>query len=505
MSRLPRLVLALVVALSGAASADAAISIEEFVKDRKKWPSQVGLRQAIEGRYAVTGRTLLRFHNCPLDFRSSEPLPKLVRRSPRDVNVLVIGRIRRDGRTLYFRIERITKQEDDLKQFDRRRPTGPKSRPADWFELADWSSGRGRFYKDVELQEKSTEANRTGIALARRRAAGDAKLLREVARIVVTRAIGNRLQRAIEHEALRVELKSVGDKPAALSVVRDRIVQGWPGAEDAKNRADRSLAGRYRKDPVAVYNAADEDDRRRLHRVLYADLAIRLIIAESREAGTSGYKVAELIRRQVPEASAEASQFERMALDADLERATEMGRSELDRMVARLRDAKRAVDADRAVDRWLDIRRERLLTQGVAGRLRLADLVLSLKNDRSTAVSMLLEADRLKPDVPEVAERLGQLGYAKQGKKWVQVRKDRPTAPRRVAMPTGVRVGMSGKQLMAAMGTPRRVSRLAAKRVISEIWVYGDPGGSRIAVHLIRSRGDGTAAVRDISQLPSRR
>ena len=156
MSRLPTLVLVLVVALSTPPSAAAAISIEEFVKDRKKWPSQVGLRQAIEGRYAVTGRTLLRFHNCPLNFRSSEPLPKLVRRSPRDVNVLVIGRIRRDGRTLYFRIERITKQEDDLKQFERRRPTGPKSRPADWFQLADWSSGRGRFYKDVELQEYSS-------------------------------------------------------------------------------------------------------------------------------------------------------------------------------------------------------------------------------------------------------------------------------------------------------------------------------------------------------------
>ena len=505
MSRPLTLVLALVAGLSNPARVDAVISIEDFVKDRKKWPSQVGLRQAIEGRYAVTGRTLLRFHNCRLDFRSTKPLPKLLRRSPRDVNVLVIGRIRRDGRTLYFRIERITKQDDDLKLFERRRPTGPKAKPADWFQLADWSSRRGRFYKDVELQEKASEANRLGIVLARRRATGDAKLLREVARMVVTRGIGNRLQRAVEHEALRVELKSVREKPAALAAMRDRIAQGWPGAEDTKNRAERSLAVGYREEPVAVYNAADEGDRRRLHRVLYADLAIRLIIAQAREAGTSGYKVAELIRQQVPEASAEALQFERMALDADLERVAEMGRSELDRLVARLRTAKRATDADRAIDRWLKIRRERLLTQGVAGRLRLSDLVLSLKNDRSTAVSMLVEADRLKPDDPEVAERLGQLGYSKQGKKWVQVRKDPASAPRRVAMPTGVRVGMSGKQLMAAMGTPRRVSRLAARRVISEIWVYGDPGGSRIAVHLVRSRDDGTAAVRDISQLPSRR
>ena len=111
MSRPLTLVSVLIVVLSSPASVDAVISIEDFVKDRKKWPAQVGLRQAIEGRYAVTGRTLLRFHNCPLDFRSSEPLPKLSRRSTRDVNVLVIGRIRRDGRTLFFRIERITEPD----------------------------------------------------------------------------------------------------------------------------------------------------------------------------------------------------------------------------------------------------------------------------------------------------------------------------------------------------------------------------------------------------------
>ncbi|GIT31217.1 MAG: hypothetical protein Ct9H300mP1_32630 [Planctomycetaceae bacterium] len=249
--------------------------------------------------------------------------------------------------------------------------------------------------------------NGRGIALAGRRAAGTQKLLREVARIVVTRAIGNRLQRAIEHEALRVELKSVGEKPAALSAVRDRIVQGWPGAEDRRTGPTGHWLAVTGKIPGPVYNAADEDDRRRLHRVLYADLAIRLIIPESREGGASGYKVAELIRRQVPEAPGRGFAVRTDGLDADLERATEMGRSELDRMVARLRAPKRAVDADRGVDRWLDIRRERLLTQGVAGRLRLADLVLSLKNDRSTAVSMLLEADRLKPEFPRLPSDWG--------------------------------------------------------------------------------------------------
>ncbi|MED5447838.1 MAG: hypothetical protein VYA62_06390, partial [Planctomycetota bacterium] len=76
---------------------------------------------------------------------------------------------------------------------------------------------------------------------------------------------------------------------------------------------------------------------------------------------------------------------------------------------------------------------------------------------------------------------------------------------RRAPVPVGVQVGMSGKRLLAAMGAPRRMTRLAVRGSISEIWVYGDPGGSRIAVHLVRSRDDDTAVVRGISQLPSRR
>lgn len=145
------------------------------------------------------------------------------------------------------------------------------------------------------------------------------------------------------------------------------------------------------------------------------------------------------------------------------------------------------------------------MSEGVAGRLRWADLVLSLKNDRRSAVVALIDADRLKPDDREVAERLDQLGYSKQDGKWVRVSVDAKRAPRRVAVPTGVRVDMSGKQLLAAMGVPRRMTRSATKRSFSEIWVYGEPGRNRIAVHLIRSRDGGNSSVRAFSQLRSRR
>jgi len=501
------LVLAIAIGLapSGVSSASAAISIEDFVKSEKKWPSQVGLRQVIEGRYAVTGRILLKFHHCRLEFRSTEPLPKLIRRNSRDVNVQVIGRLRRDGRKLFFQIERISKQDDDLKLFARRRPTGPKAKPADWFGLADWASRRGNFYDDDMLKEKATEANLAGVRLARRQAAGNVKALREVARLVVTRGVGPTEQQAVEHEVLRLELKAARGKLSELEALRDRIGRGLAGARDTKNRPSELLANRYQADPVVVYDQANAADRVRLHRGMYTALVIGLITSRARADGTSGYRVADTIRREVPEAVDEAARWERQALDADLERSAAMGRAELDRLVTRLKAVRRTDEANSSIEGWLGARRDKLLAEGVAGRLRWADLVLSLKNDRRQAVVTLIEADRLKPDDREVAERLGQLGYSKQDGKWVAVPAEAHRGPRRVSVPMGVRVGMSGKQLLGAMGTPRRITRSAAKRSFSEIWVYGEPSGSRIAVYLVRSREDGSATVRGISQLNSRR
>ena len=499
------LAIAIGLAPSGLESVSAAISIEEFVKAKKKWPSQVGLRQVIEGRYAVTGRTLLKFHHCQLEFHSTQPLPKLKRRNSKDGNVQVIGRLKRDGRKLYFQIERVSTQDDDLKLYQRRRPTGPRAKPADWFALADWASGQGSFYKDDLLKEKATQANRAGVSLARRQAEGDLKALRQVARLVVTRGVGLAEQQAVEHQALRLELKAARGKTPLQEALRGRIGKGWPGSVETKNAPAGPLADRYRADPVAVYDLASGPDRLRLHRLLYTDLVIELITRRALAEGTSGYTVAEVIRGAVPEATAEAARWDRMALDRDLKRSAAMGRAELGRLVARLETARRVREAQSAVDGWLESRREKLLSEGVAGRLRWADLVLSLKSDRRGAVVALIEADRLKPDDPEVAERLDQLGYSKKDGKWVRVSAGTQRPPRRVVVPTGVRVGMSGKQLLAEMGVPRRITRSATRQSFSEIWVYGEPGGSRIAVQLIRSRDADNSLVRAISQLRSRR
>ena len=492
--------------LGAAYTASAAVTIQDFVLQEKQWPMQVGKRQVIEGRWAVTGRTLLKFQKCGLEFRSQEPLPKLPRRSARDVNVQVIGRLRRDGRKLYFQVERVAKLPDDLVIYRRRRPTGPGTTAEAWYALARWAARQGAFYKDAELTAKATEANTAGIGLARRKAVGDVKALRQVVQVAVTLQVAAGLPVAIGHEAFVVQRKAARGDSEKLKGIRDQVGRTLPGARDPKNQPTARLARRYRsEDPVAVYDEADSEDRGRLHRVLYADLATEEIVAGARPDGSNGYEIARAIRELVPENPAEADRWELLALERDLKRVPQMSRLDLEQVVKRLRSLKRPADANRAVDRWLEERRKRLMAEGVSGRLRLADLLLSVRNDRDQAVRVLQDADRLKPGDTDVAEAMQRLGYIKQGERWVIVEGRASLERRRPSAQRGIRIGMRRRELLAAMGVPRRVSRVAVAGTISEIWVYGDPRSDRIAVHLLRSRDGSSASVKGYCELPFRR
>ncbi len=500
------LVMALVVfgGLGAVCPAPGAVTIQDFVLQKKRWTKQVGQRQVIEGRWAVTGRTLLKFQGCALEFRSREPLPKLVHRSARDVNVQVIGRLRPNAGKLYFQIEQIAKLPDDLTVYRRRRPTSLKATAEDWYALGRWAARRGAFYKDAELTAKATEANTMGIGLARRKAAGDAEALGKLAETAVTLRVAAGLPMAIAHQALVVQRKASRGDLGKMKAVRDQVGRMLPGARDPKNQPTAALARRYRaENPVSVYDGAGQEDRRRLHRVFYVDLATEVIVAGARPDGSNGYEIAQAIRKVVPENTTEADRWERLALRRDLERVPRMNRLELEQVVERLRMAKRLVDAQRAVDRWLEQRRRRLMGEGVSGRLQLADLLLSLRNDREQAMLVLQDADRLKPGDADVAEAMQRLGYVKQGDRWVIA--EGKAQPKRPRAGWGLRIGMTRKNLLAAMGVPRRISRVASAGAISEIWVYGDPRSGRIAVHLLRSHAGSAAVVRDFCDLPSRR
>ena len=229
-----------------------------------------------------------------------------------------------------------------------------------------------------------------------------------------------------------------------------------------------------------------------MNRCFFATVVLKIILSDARSDGRNGHVIAGRIRQQVPEHSDLADSWELKGLEQDRKRVGQMNRGEMEKLVSRLRAVKRVSEAAEAIDTWLAVKKRSLLQMGVSGRMELADLYLSLKNDRRTAVKWLKQADALSPGNTTVAEDLKRLGYVKRQGRWVEVDGEGAvTSPRRHFGVGGIRVGMSGREVRSEHGKPVSVFRVAAAGLVSEIWVY-----EGFVVRLVRTRSDGEATVR---------
>jgi len=509
--RTPPVVLVLVSLLVAGSSADAAVmSVEEFVKQKASWKKWVGRRIEIEGRSGAIGIRSMRFLKCPgINFRwtpSVEQRPRAKNRSSFQVS----GRLRTDGAKLFFSVERVLKLPSDLERFQKRQPTGAKAGPEDWFALAAWADGRGRFYDDAELVERAQLANRRGVKLLRNRGRSDADRLFAAAAEARKRGLSEMFRIEIVHEALRAMLAAAtadGADRDRLAVLVKRITRELPDSREVPGEDPEALRTRYDLSPVAVYDAVSPGERRLLHRVLLAHVLLALIREDEKPGHTNAWELGQRVTREVPERKDVAETYFEAALRRDLDRVERLSAAELEKLAERLRKANRSADADRAIDRWLADRRLKLERDGAGGLIILAELHLALKNDVETAAALLLEADKLNPGnrevSSEIAEQLGLLGYVRRDGQWV---KDVEAKPRRPEVAfSSIRIGMSRKELLDENGIPQAISRIAQAGAFSEIWVYGEPGGSRVAVHLRRKRGESSGAVIRWINLRSRR
>ena len=490
--RLAQLGAIAVVLGAGTRALAAPVSISTFVKHEKTWSAQVGKRQVLEGRCGSASKLRMTMKGCSLVFLSKRPLPRLARRDGRDVNVLVSGRLLKDGGKLFFSIEQVKVQPDDISTFGRKTPRGARVKPEDWYELADWAAARGRFYEDRELMKKSQAAGREGLRLARRLAGHQSSRLEQVAQIAVSRKADPRTVQLIRHELLWALRGDAGQDLSKLKRLAERIGAELEGSRDTNQRLGAMERERYLRRPVEIYDEADAVEQRAMNRCFYATVVLKIILSDARSDGRNGHVIAGRIRQQVPEHSDVADSWEFKGLEQDRKRAGQMNRGEMEKLVSRLRAVRRVSEAAEAIDTWLAVKERSLLRMGVSGRMELADLYLSLKNDRRTAVKWLKQADALSPGNTAVAEDLKRLGYVKRQERWVEVEGEGTvTSPRRHVGVGGIRVGMSGQKVRSEHGKPVSVFRVAAAGLVSEIWVY-----EGFVVHLVRTRSDGEATVR---------
>ncbi len=485
----------------------AARSIESFVELKGVWSTfaSTGTVFTLEGRVSSTSKATLRFAKCDLIFhaRKGEQLPRLLGRSR---NVEVVGRLVRRGGRLRFVVSRLKQLPSDIDHL-RSETTALRERtPEAYYELGRWAWQRAAFYEDQELANKAIETFVRGIRLERRELEhDDAQGLLDLAARLSEYHQPDTLRQEYVHEAFHI-LWSASQKdgeptPAKLA---ERIQETLEGADTALTDPASELRREYLDDPLGVYEqAVDATTRHKLHRIFYSEVRLAMIEQSADPDGRDGYETAAKIGQWLPERSDLVESWRQKELTyrlANVEQAARRDVVELAELFRAREQPDRALDA---LTRWLANREQRLRRDGPGGLLQLADEYLALLQDQKRASELLMEAYELSPIKDEIAEKLNKLGFVHTEGRWINKAdvRERPPSELDTAVREGrIELGMNGRQVRQAIGVPSSVTRIASRKQMYEIWVYGERESSRLGVHFLRREHETEAKAVAISQ-----
>lgn len=483
-----------------AAQDDNAQSVEDFLRQRDKWPRLQGASLTIEGQYRILTDERLLFKNCDLLFQFAEGVrPPTVRGR----TIQVTGALEMRQGKLTFVIRRIKGLPTDAETLANRRGRLPDDDAGPWYELADWAAGRGRFYEDSELTAAAADLRRSGVLIEYRQIGiTEIEPLYALAQKTEKLGLPSTLRDEIVHDAVRREQRAAQKRDARQrDVVLTHILNRLPGAglPATLDEATLALQREYEQAPLEVYRKSDADRRRTLHRLLYASAALERIELDAARDGSNGFTIARRIDETLPEYAARGEQYREREIDWQLQRIEALSREELLTLVERLRARDRAPRATEAAREWLAAHEAAFRERGSGGLLDLAEEHLELLNDKDRAAELYMELYQQRTGQETARARLVELGYQFDGARWTKA--DGAVLDGTVdAIRQGVvRRGMTSEQVRAAFGgPPTSVVRFAVRGQISELWVYSEHG---VAIELSRRGAEGEAVAVEISEL----
>jgi hypothetical protein len=476
-------------------------SVQEFNAESDK---VLGAEIRVEGRVAVIDPRELRFRNCDMRFIVQQALPVFTSRLP---NVEVTGQVVREQGRLVFHVRSLREVSGDMDVFyQKRREVRRAESPEKWYELGIWAERRGEFYKDQSLLGAASEAFHHGLSLEHRTARDSPAGLRKLLDRDRGFALPDEFRQQVLHEIYVVQWRSRrGEAGEALQELAEGMARELPGAAEPAEVVDVAERKRYLDDPLAVYEAADADTRRRLNRLLYADVLVRLLRAQLAKDGGNGFEVADKLDKLVPEEHALAESLRDKALAARSAEVGTLSRSEVLALADKYRARSQTKQAADVIESWLTLRRRRLDPNDVEGFLQNADEYRTLLDRPDAAARMLIELHKRHPEATEIVERLQKAGYRQHDGQWLTAEQfaARPEGQIEKAIREGrVETGMTAGQVRRALGEPLSLSRALTAGEVTEIWGYGRPGSSRLIVRLVRTRRQQEATVVDFGQAP---
>ncbi len=491
---------AVVYATAACALASDAISIERLMADKKQGrfaayaANKTPLK--VEGRYSNFSSRLLRFLKCEdLNFiwYDEDSVFPLNPASLRSRTIEVYGRLEPRGDKVVFLVEHVRELPSDAESVRVRKAALRDAPAADWYKLGDDAMHRAAYYGDSDLEADARAIYAEAVERERRGLAGDAV----DAKLALSRkftAYGLPDEDRVEflHETFCLRWLALKDKsPKELDALSERTSARLAGCRTPHAEGFDPLRERYLREPLAVYKSATRAERRRLNRVLFAEMRFGVLQAWERDQHPDGLVLADRIDREVPEFHARAEAIREKALDEKLAAVVTQSRDDMLRLAETFLSRGEPNKALRAKTTWVHAREERLLKeQRPEDLVQIAHDYLRILDDKDRAAGFLKKALELAPALKDAAAELELLGFKQVGGRWMTNAEAAalPVDPARRAAESGRYIGMTRDQVRKALSSnPDSVTRIVSAGRISEVWIYEKSAKSRLAIHFAGS------------------
>lgn len=490
------------------------IDVQQLNKQKARWPEMADEKQRISlgGRFSGRAGNLFRMQKCELSFRAQRGLNLPRIRSGN--NVEVIGFLRQHEGQIEFLVERIAQGKADADVLQSRKNRLSPSDFKAWYELAEWARRRAEFYEDSVLLDGSQELLQQGFKIERQSIArGEHKKLRALAERAKELQLDEALRNDLIHQSLRWQWAQLAAKKPLP--VKERTAFLKQLGDDLKNARQPirlqkpKLQREYKIRPEQTYADAKLSDRILLHRYFYREVLLPMIVAELKSDGSNGEAVSLRLRREIPEESELADDYEARELQFRVKNSNSLTRSEMLDLVDQLERTNQRKLAKETKTKWVRASASRLATRGPAGLVQAANEYDALLGDRTKAIQLLKQAWQESPEKAEIEQRLERFGVYRRENAWMskaQVDALPENQIDQAMRDARVIPGMNMDQVRKSLGQPDRVSRMITLGQTQIAWSFLDASSNRVVVLFRRKGSDGPLKTKviSVSTLPAK-
>ena len=407
-------------------------------------------------------------------------------------------------------------------------PTNAQKR----LELASWAESLATRYKDASLKQSvsqlRSEAYRILGTQEDQPGTPPGSSAIEAAREAKKAGSDPVIIHGLAHLGLRKSFAKLEDQ-TGLEILSKEVAELLPDSTRRQlGELKPETIDSYRKDPLKIYLEASSADRRLLDRLLMVETlekGLMVAVVNHPDKIESFMKTAQ---NAIPEKPELANSIRDRGLLKLVETSDKLRRDDLIKLVNQVRDKFGQAELARKLARkWLDSRQATQLAEGdTEGRFSLSQDYLALLGDKRSAAALLRECLTLDPDMKKAADLLAELGWKKDGDRWIDPDESSSsspvasagTAPKpgeetprlpggRITEPPPASsgdpqslVGLTQAQITSKFGMPEHKSRMLTQGQLHEQWYFDTPGGRQV-VQFVKKSVRSEPTVKAIYQL----